>query len=254
MRAALLIALVVMTFPSSRHGAPSMRTTLSGVVRDSSGQPLGDVALQFTDASAGLLASARSTSNGAYSVAVDAGVIVVHARRLGFAPYQSAPLTIHDEPVRHDIVLQAAAQTLGGVVVRAPSNATAFAARAAAGIPHAYFIDSAQLATKDHRSVPVLFDQLSTFGIHVGRPRGARGAGATMLLGPGACPAMVYLDGWHIDSTRIVSMVRASEIRGVEVYTAPASVPVPYRPVPPPQCAVVLIWTEAGFDWEPRRW
>ena len=68
--------------------------------------------------------------------------------------------------------------------------------------------------------------------------------GGQAILGPGVCRPDLYVDGSRManDPTfPINSLVIATELRAVEVYARPSTVPMQYRSLS--GCGVILIWT-----------
>ncbi len=244
--------------------AAAQRTArLTGIVRDTAHNVLSDVVVQVFSQRDELLATTRSDVRGVYNVDLaERGGARLRARRLGFQAFASGDIVLSaDSASRLDITLVPVAQRLGEVIVKAESNRSVFLERAAAGGRHAHFIDSTSLAGRDKRSMLVLFNQLSGTSIHVGTPvQGGRGVsyrpaeGGDVLMGPGNCVATVYVDGWLTGAAELRRVLRAPEVAGIEIYDVPALAPFPYRPDTLAKCPIVLIWSGAGFSWEPRKW
>lgn len=244
--------------------ASAQGARISGTVTDTSGRALANVTVQVVTARNELITATQTALDGTYSAPVALGDTVrILARRLGYAQHESGVRAIESATIRYDIRLAPLVQQLGGVVVHGQTNRQAFRERAAAGMPHAQFVDSAALAGKDKRSVASLIDELKGLSIQSGFPQAGRTPGRAdrvtinptippSLVGPGNCPVHVYVDGWPLRGA-IDQAVRASDIAALEVYADPALAPVLYRYYPKRPCPLVLIWTTNGMDWVPQR-
>lgn len=259
-----LLAMAALSGISMPMRTDAQDARLRGIVTDTAGRPLSEVAVRVLSSRDALAGATRTDSSGAYSVSLRLGDTVrVSAQRIGFAPYDSRAVIVDRVNGTHDVVLHAAAQRLGEVVIRAATNRTAFAERRAAGIPHAYYADSALLATADKRSLTTLFDQLSRMGVSMRIPRRVRpryhkselalgnGGMREQLVGTDGCAVDAWVDGWWTRTADLASVVNAREVAGIEVYNLAALAPIPYRDLDPKACTVVLIWTHAGMEWTP---
>jgi hypothetical protein len=68
--------------------------------------------------------------------------------------------------------------------------------------------------------------------------------GGEGVLGPGTCRPEIYIDGSRISNDPtfpINSLVLTNEVRALEVYTRPATVPTELRTLS--GCGVIGIWT-----------
>ena len=68
--------------------------------------------------------------------------------------------------------------------------------------------------------------------------------GGEGVLGPGTCPPDIYIDGARISNDPafpINSLVLANDLRALEVYARPATVPTELRTLS--GCGVIAIWT-----------
>ena len=205
----------------------------------------------------GFPTAARSASDGSVALSIPSGTQALEVRALGFAPsrltFDPATGERRDVDVRLD---RADGQTLApvNIVGRGSSfDRTGFETRRKAGVGE--FITREQI---DKRRV---FDatQLLWFvrgarlapggGLSFRRPVGVgilqtggalAGGGVADRSGPA-----YWVDGFFIgnDGEELNTVVRPSDIRGIEVYVDPAAAPAIYKRMDLP-CGLVLIWTK----------
>ena len=241
-------------------------STILGVIRGANGKVLD----QAQVAVSGFPVSVRTRGDGSYALArLPAGTQTVDVRSLGFAPKRvSIELRTGERRVL-DVTLDGAnAQELAPVSVVGRNmklDKTGFEDRRKAGIGQ--YITEEEIERRgvfettqalwNVRGARIIWsglDNVVMFTRPTGTGRGGlvdqgkgvmQGGGYNTLCSPAywidgvAMPVRLPRDPW--DDTN--SYVRPRDIRGIEVYLDPSSVPPRYRR-PDTRCGVVLIWTK----------
>jgi hypothetical protein len=226
---------------SGRVLAAEGRTAISGAVVTVQGQA----------------STATTDSSGRFSLrGLKGGFAVVITRAVRFRPDTARVELFDDESVSRDILLQAAATTLGEVVIRdsallaVPAKLREFEERRKSAVG-GRFLDSTVIRKWDTRKTG---DLLSTVaGIDVQRQQGAAyvlGGRATQPLRPSARPVPcfmdVYIDGapLALGNTKFdVNGIGLDHVAAIEVYAGVSNTPARYNRTSG-GCGVVLIWTK----------
>jgi hypothetical protein len=144
--------------PSAATGA------ITGIVRDSAGLRLGQVAIGVVGASGQLAASHDS---GTYHIAaISAGATRLFARRVGYAPETLSVVVIAGELTRADFVMRASAQILPEALVEAdPTRGKmgAFNRRKSRGV--GAFVTRADIEKRQPGSISELLRYLPGVGV-----------------------------------------------------------------------------------------
>jgi len=226
----------------SAGSAVAQRTTLSGVVRDSSGAPIPEADVSI--ASAHLLT--RTSSTGAFLLSrVDAGQAELSVRRLGYVP---RTLQVDVRAAANDtlvVVLVAQALELPGVAVSDQEKRHMlwiedFYRRRAKGIGGTYYTRD----DIDARHVSRLSDVLRDApGVRFIRVRGGSGirfdSPANMRRD---CLPQYWVDGQRVPNVELDDF-SARDIEGVELYAGPSSTPSQFSQGAVTTCGTVVIWS-----------
>jgi hypothetical protein len=240
--------------------------TIVGVIRDANGKILD----QAQVAVSGFPISVRTRSDGAYTLTrVPAGTQTLDVRSLGFAPKRMGVELRTGERRVLDVILDGAnAQELAPVSVVARNmklDKTGFDGRRKSGMGQ--YITEEEIERRgvfettqalwNARGTRVVwngYDNVVMFTRPTGTGRGTLvDQGKGVMQGGGyntLCRPAYWVDGLAMpvpvpgdpfDDTN--ASVRPRDIRGIEVYLDPSSVPPQYRR-PDVACGVVLIWTK----------
>jgi len=234
--------LAVTLMAVSAGSAVAQRTTLSGVVRDSSGAPIPEADVSI--ASAHLLT--RTSSTGAFLLSrVDAGQAELSVRRLGYVP---RTLQVDVRAAANDtlvVVLVAQALELPGVAVSDQEKRHMlwiedFYRRRAKGIGGTYYTRD----DIDARHVSRLSDVLRDApGVRFIRVRGGSGirfdSPANMRRD---CLPQYWVDGQRVPNVELDDF-SARDIEGVELYAGPSSTPSQFSQGAVTTCGTVVIWS-----------
>jgi hypothetical protein len=222
---------------------------LSGVVRDTQGQPLHGAQLMVW----GSDVTGSTGDDGTFSLAdLPSGTQSLEVRYVGYAPTRIAVDLVSNRTSSVDVTLSARADVLDQVTVygKAPRrrlNYTGFLERRkAAGSGH--FITRADIVamrpidlTDILRRVPGLkLVPTSYFDYTILSSRGA-------TLDPsGTCQPLLFVDGARLtDDTGLNGMIRPGDIAAIEVYAGMAGAPPQYSGG---DCGSILIWTGPDVD------
>lgn len=202
----------------------------------------------------------RTDSAGTFQfTALPVGAFILQATKIGFRPAMKLITTRPGEQLVVPIALDASSQDLPRVIVRGDSAATllsdpsGFDVRRRGGL--ATFVTADQIAARHFmqtidvfRTIPgVELDRNGTVAIQRGEIKVKKVcAGAQLLvdgvpMAPGPAPLNAR-DG--AKSTAFdINEIPVSSIRGIEIYSGPASTPMVLR-TENPVCGTVAIWTK----------
>jgi hypothetical protein len=250
---------------------PQGASTILGVIRGANGKAVDQAQISVF----GFPISARTRDDGSYALTrLPAGTQTVDVRALGFAPKRmSVDLRTGERRVL-DVTLDGAnAQELAPVSVVAHNmklDKTGFDDRRKAGIGQyiteeeikrrgVFETTQALWNVRGGRIVWNGHDNVLMLTRPIGTGRASQQGGTLLDQGKGVmqaggyntlCKPAYWVDGFAMpvplpgdpfDDTN--AYVRPPDIRGIEVYLDPSSVPPMYRR-PDVQCGVVLIWTK----------
>jgi carboxypeptidase family protein/TonB-dependent receptor-like protein len=189
-------------------------------------------------------------ADGAFQLSeLPGGTHTLEVRAVGFAPVQRPVDIVEGDGDATEVALANLAIMLDTVRVSAERIYTSrreadFEQRLRTGVGHV--IQAKDIAkrqatslTEILRTVPGVLIVPSRFASEDVLMRGGEA-----ILGPGTCRPDIYIDGSRVanDPTfPINSLVLVNEIRAVEVYSRPASVPTEYRSLS--GCGAILLWT-----------
>lgn len=239
----LMLAAALLALPTtlvSQESAPAM---LSGVVRDTLGNPLAEVEVVIV----GVGLSTRTSRDGVYAVVgIPPGIRRIVIRRVGFEQI------VHDIEIaagadaRMDVDLFPTAHRLAEVVVEeerpivGPMREFEHRRKNYNGT----FIDEAAIA----RRKPIRTTDLVRGVAGVKVRNAPRGPGFLIWMGVGGaeCKPAIYLDGIHATEATLDNLP-AQDIVGVEVYRKAYDAPPQFMTTS--GCGVVAFWSRTG----PRR-
>jgi hypothetical protein len=224
------------------QGAAAQRTSITGVVRDSTGAPIPDADVSI--ASSHLLT--RTNDAGRFLLnRVDVGRAELMVRRLGYFPHNSeidVRSGLNDTVV---IVLNAQALELPGVAVSDQTKRHLlwiedFYRRRAKGIGGTYYTRD----DIDARHVARLSDVLRDApGVRFVRTRGGSGV---RFDSPANfrrdCLPQYWVDGQRVMNVELDDFP-AREIEGIELYAGPSSTPSQFSQGAVTTCGTVVIWS-----------
>jgi TonB family protein len=234
---------------SLRAQEATSRSTVAGVVRDSSGSGISGA--EITVAGTGL--RAHTNAQGEFRLTnVPAGTVTVGVRRLGFMPAVASIVVAANEAATISVLVAPLAQSLATIIVRGDRRfeehgrlAGFYQRRARSSGGH--FITREQIDQRNpgqltdlFRSVPGARIYSSTFS-NVVRFRGMR------------CAPLVWLDGFPATAGEFdLDALDPYIIEGIEVYLGVATVPPEFRWVRGGgSCGAIVVWT--GFEERRRK-
>lgn len=238
---AALVIVLILAFAESPALAQARRTgAISGVVKDSIGNILGNV--EVTALKTGQ--SVRTDSAGKFLLAdLPHGLLDITFRRLAYQPVILSIDVPNEDTTDVQVTLGVVAQKLTGVVVQAHAEHLRqlrdFEARRKRGIGH--FITREQIEERDPE---LLSDMVRLIPGVVLVPTGA--GRPVMRFSRAAktnCPVQFYVDGVQVDGFNIDDMP-PGDVEGMELYAGPGGLPPQFnRLYSTSNCGTVLIWT-----------
>jgi len=223
--------------PSTATGA------ITGIVRDSAGLRLGQVAIGVVGASGQLAASHDS---GTYNIAaISAGATRLFARRVGYAPETLSVVVIAGELTRADFVMRASAQILPEALVEAdPTRGKmgAFNRRKSRGV--GAFVTRADIEKRQPGSISELLRYLPGVGVTqkmAGEPQPVHMERSVRSSMQASCVVQIYVDG-HPYPNGNVDDFAPVHIEGVEVYRSASEIPADFR-TRDATCGLIALWT-----------
>lgn len=243
-RAALVSTLILTIANSSTAaqaaGAPPGAGAISGLVKDSLGNILGNV--EVTAMKTGK--TVRTDTAGKFVLAgLPHGLLDISFRRLAYQPVVLSIDVPEEDTTNVEVTLGVVAQKLTGVVVQEHAEHLRalrdFESRRKQGIGH--FITRAQIEKRD----PGLLSDMvrSIPGVLVSPTPSGRAVMHFARTGRMNCPVQFYVDGVQVDGFNIDDMP-PGDVEGMELYAGPGGLPPEYNRVySTSNCGTVLIWT-----------
>lgn len=218
---------------------------VAGIVRDSAGVPISQVAIGVAG-SATATHQTMSSGSGIFRITgIGEGPIRLFARRIGYAPETSSVVVVAGATVKANFVLAAAAIELGPSI--AESDATRgkmgpFNQRRARGVGS--FLTRADIEKHQAGTLSELLRYLPGVGVTqkmAGEPQPVhmqRSVNSTMQ---GSCTIQLYVDG-HPYPNGNVDDFAPGGMEGVEVYKSASEIPAAFR-TRDATCGVIALWT-----------
>ena len=201
----------------------------------------------------------RTDSTGAFRLSpVPSGTLIVRTTMIGFQPAMKVVTVAAGEELRLDIVMLRATQQLATVVVREDSTTTlvsdptGFDGRRKSS-NGGHFVVAAEIEKKHVTETEQLFHGIPTVQVDTGGiiviKRGEISLRDIYLSGKDVnqfnmcIGAQVLLNGVAMPQPFNINTVALSNIRGIEIYSGPATTPTSLRS-PKSVCGTVAIWTK----------
>lgn len=251
-RGALLASAIfaVSTAPRLRaQASPAVTATLTGTVLDTAQMPIGGAVVELLG-----LGQMRSDSGGAFRfTGVPGGSVILHVAKIGLQPVMRVISVAAGDSMDLDVTLRPAAYQLPTVVVHEDSSGkrldlTGFERRRQNGAGH--YITADEIAQRHFAQTSQLLRTLPGVSVN---DRGVvtieRGVGT--FIGTSCQSAVVLVDGVAIPAEKKafnnetgfdINAIPTQFIKGIEVYSGPATIPVELRSSRA-VCGMVAIWT-----------
>lgn len=256
MRNAMVRCLGLLTLLLAPHGAWAQGSAvIVGVVLDQNKAPVSGAIVDVLS-----VGRVRTDSTGAFRFApVPFGTLIVRATKIGFQPAMKMVTLADSGELRLDITMFATTQQLPAVVVREDSSAslvadpTGFDERRRGRLGGGHFILAEEIADRHLTDTEQLFHGIPTVQVDTGGiivvKRGEISLRDIYLSGKDVSQfkmcigAQVLVDGVAMPQPFNINNVPMSRIRGIEIYSGPATTPMPLRS-PKTVCGTVAIWTK----------
>jgi hypothetical protein len=214
---------------------------LTGTVLDTAQLPVSGAIVELLS-----LGQTRSDDGGAFRfVGVPAGSVILHVAKIGFQPVMKVVALAGGDSVDLDVTLRPAIYQLATVVVHRDSSyavrsdPTGFDRRRRNGMGHYIAVD--EIVQKHFTETSHLLRAMP--GVSVRSDGVIRiDRGQLTLVGSACAGVSVQVDGVRMPDDFNVNVIPISAVRGLEVYSGPATTPeelVTSRTV----CGTVVIWT-----------
>jgi TonB family protein len=237
-RTAVVVALCGALAPIAE--GQSRSAVVSGVVRDSAGQPVSDVEVSVVGAGV----RARTDDEGAFVLPpIMAGPATLVARRLGYGLHQREMRLTAGEGRSIVVVLSSTPGVLESVNVTAraepfDSRLAGFNARSARRVGH--FVTRERIDRSNSTTVIEMLREIP--GVRIA---GTRAGVRSVRLRNASCPPVVFVDGFPAGAGEFdLDIVDLQSLEGVEVYNGIASVPPEFTtPRDLHRCGVIALWS-----------
>jgi hypothetical protein len=244
--------ILVLLAPRAAHAQSTGTPAIVGVVRDRNNAPVADAVVDVLS-----VGRARTDSAGAFRIGpVPPGTLIVRATRIGYQPVMKMLTIASGEERRLDIAMSPATQQLPMVVVREDSTTTlladptGFDARRKTAVG-GHFILEQEIAKKHITETEQLFHGIPTVQVDTGgivvikrgeiSLRDIYGSGGDQFFH--CIGAQVIVNGVEMPQPFNINLVAPGDIRGIEIYSGPATTPTRLRS-PKTVCGTVAIWTK----------
>jgi outer membrane receptor protein involved in Fe transport len=246
-RAFLVSSLVVtlIASPATVVVAQAPTGAIAGVVRDSAGLRLDQVAIGIIGPSGGEQRATTNDSGSYHIAAIGVGSVRVFARRVGFAP-ETVSVVVVAGIVRHaDFIMTAAVQALPGEVVTAdPTRGKMgpFNRRKARGV--GAFVTRSEIEKRQPGTLSELLRYLPGVGVTqkmAGEPQPVHMQRSVNSSMQASCVVQLYVDGHPYPNGNVDDFAPAL-IEGVEVYRSASEIPADFR-TRDATCGLIALWT-----------
>jgi len=246
--AALLVA------PHGGRAQTSGSTGIAGAIREDNKSPVAGAVVDALS-----VGRVRTDSTGAFRISpVPPGTLIVRATMIGFQPVMKMVTLTPGEELRLDLVMVRATQELATVVVREDSVATlvsdptGFDGRRKSS-NGGHFLVADEIEKKHVTETEQLFHGLPTVQVDTGGivviKRGEISLRDIYLTGKDVnqfnmcIGAQVFVNGVVMPQPFNINTVPLFNIRGIEIYSGPATTPTSLRS-PKSVCGTVAVWTK----------
>ena len=209
--------------------------TLSGTVRDATGQPLAGAQVRVLETAA----SARADSTGRFTLAgLPAGTQILETKRVGYRIVQQPVQLRSARSVEVEVYLARIVSLDSIRVVAQRSRYPEFERRRRSGFGR--YLTEEDIAQRNPTELSDLLRMTAGFrvygfGFDV-RIESSRTLGSSFGFGRPCRSANVVIDGMQ---NQEINWVRPHEVAGMEIYPGPAGAPSQYDS----RCGLVVIWT-----------
>lgn len=235
----VLLALAMTSASALAQRSPSVASSVSGVVRDTSGAPVSQARLALRDA------IHMTDSLGRFAFAgMASGDATLTVRRIGFEPREVAIVLVAGRSDTVDVVLVALAQELPGVLSEAEgmsdSRMAAFYRHRKNGSGH--YFDRKEIEERRVFRMSDLVRRLP--GVRIASDRYGR---PMLRMGRAAsgrdCPPDFWVDGVRAANMN-VDDVPLVDVEALEIYKGPSGLPPEFNArLGNPGCGAIVIWT-----------
>ncbi len=215
---------------------------VKGTVRDSTGLSVEGAQIFVT----GSELRGESGANGEFLLAnAKAGPLVIHVRRIGFAPDSTRITVLAGSNVSADVTLRRLAVQLSPVVVLGRKELTGrmagFYQRMSRG--HGHFLTREQVERRNPGNMTDLFRMVP--GVRVE----SRGFTNQVRFRGGRCAPLTWLDGSPLYAGEFdLDSVDPRSFEGIEIYSGAASVPAEFQGNRSlsSACGTIVLWSRQG--------
>ena len=218
---------------------------ITGMVRDSAGLRLGQVAIGVDGVNGGEPRAATNDS-GTYHIArIGIGAMKLIARRVGYAPDTVSVVVAAGEVAHADFVMVASVHTLPEELVVADltrGKMGPFNRRKARGV--GAFVTRAEIEKRQPGSVSELLRYLPGVAVTqkmAGEPQPVHMQRSVHSSVQSSCVVQLYVDG-HPYPNGNVDDFNPGHIEGVEVYRSASEIPADFR-TRDATCGLIALWT-----------
>jgi TonB family protein len=242
----VVVAAIVLAMPLARPlGAQASGATVSGIVADSAGLPIGDAEVRALGS--GL--RARSDEQGQFGLGgVGLGEAMLEARRLGFRP-ETLRVVVPAGGITARFALRSAPTVLEAVAVTARRRR--YTGRLAGYYERLASRTQGTFITRDDidRGNPRQLTDVLRRAAGVEIVRGSR-----LRLRGRNCAPLVWIDGVSMPAGEVeLNTFAPSSLEGIEIYMTASGAPGRYQATgDEARCGTVLLWSRGG-DTEERR-
>jgi hypothetical protein len=225
--------------------SPAVATgSITGIVRDSAGLRLTQVAIAIVGANGEQRAA--SNDSGVYHIAaITVGATKLFARRVGYAPETLSVVVVAGELAHADFVLAASVHTLPeATIVADPTRGKMgpFNRRRSRGV--GAFVTRADIEKRQPASISELLRYLPGVGVTqkmAGEPQPVHMERSVRSSMQATCVVQLYVDG-HPYPHGNVDDFAPNLIEGVEVYRSASEIPADFR-TRDATCGLIALWT-----------
>jgi Carboxypeptidase regulatory-like domain/TonB-dependent Receptor Plug Domain len=235
------LGLAVVLFATTLHGQEVITTgpagpTLSGVVKDLAGVPVGDVEVGVFRGER-LQQFVTTEADGTFLLSgFSPGVVPLRFRRLGYAIQFMDVDTRTPAATSLQITLKAVASQLDEVTIAANDRRlNEFYNRKEQRGSFARFLDHSEILRLGPRNSSDLFRTMP--GVVISSSTGGN------IMRIRGCQPMVWVDGQRVPGAELDEVIRPNEIAGIEFYPSNAGIPAQFTERGNRLCGSVLVWT-----------
>jgi hypothetical protein len=216
--------------------AGSTAPTVSGVVKDLGGVPVGDVEIGVIRGER-LQQFVTSAADGTFLLSgLPAGIVPLRIRRLGYAIQFMDVDSRTPAATSLEIVLKAVASELDEVTIDANDRRlNAFYERKQQRASFARFLEQSEILRLGARNSSDLFRTMP--GVVISTSTGGN------IIRVRGCQPMVWVDGQRVPGAELDEVIKPSEIAAIEFYPSNAGVPAQYTERGNRLCGSMLVWT-----------